>query len=357
MPIIFKNIRRKLAAQNRAAAYIRYALGEIVLVVIGILIALQVNNWNQERKDKQHLNNILQEIQGDLLSDIDQINRFLPGGKRLDSLANRVINGKITEEDYKDPKKYNLFWIGLNYTPFYQRNNAYKKIEDFSGNIPDKYDLVLSRLNNFYVTESNNLNSQEKTVNNTIEARHQYLSRTYSWYHLLRTHKYNRAMLDWYLHSNQYKNFVSHFKADQIAKPNGLLYSYQLKAATLYLIISGFLGTKKIPPEITALGLVNSHDLHEYSGNPNDLKKYNGTYQGPEKYQIIIKAEHGFLLIHTSNAGSISWIFRHLKEDTFKWITNNYDYTITFTYDDKHHVNGFQDHNSGGQSDFHKKIK
>ncbi|MBN2737275.1 MAG: hypothetical protein JXR70_09865 [Spirochaetales bacterium] len=357
MPIIFKNIRRKLAAQNRAAAYIRYALGEIVLVVIGILIALQVNNWNQERKDKQHLNNILQEIQGDLLSDIHHINLFLPGGKRLDSLATRIIDGKITEEEYKDPKKYYLFWVGLTYTPFYQQNNAYKKIEDFSGNIPDSYDLLLSRLNDFYVTESNTLNDVEKTFNNTIEARHQYLSRTYSWYHLLRNHKYNHAMLEWYLHSDQYKNFVSRYKADQIAKPDGLLFSYQLHAAALYIRISDFLGIKKIPPEIPALGLIHSHDSTEYSGNPNYLKKYNGTYQGPEKYQIIIKAEHGFLLIHTSNAGSISLIFRHIKEDTFKWITNNYDYSITFTYDNKHHVNGFQDHNSGGKSDFHKKIK
>ena len=48
---IFRNIRKKLAAQNRAAAYMPYAIGEIVLVVIGILIALQVNNWNEVRKN------------------------------------------------------------------------------------------------------------------------------------------------------------------------------------------------------------------------------------------------------------------------------------------------------------------
>ena len=46
MPVIFKNIRRKLASENKVMAYLRYAIGEILLVVIGILIALQVNNWN-----------------------------------------------------------------------------------------------------------------------------------------------------------------------------------------------------------------------------------------------------------------------------------------------------------------------
>jgi len=49
----FRNIRKKLAAQNKVASYLRYAIGEIILVVIGILIALQVNNWNEERKFNQ----------------------------------------------------------------------------------------------------------------------------------------------------------------------------------------------------------------------------------------------------------------------------------------------------------------
>ena len=47
----FKNIRQKLAFENKVMAYLRYAVGEILLVVIGIIIALQINNWNEERKD------------------------------------------------------------------------------------------------------------------------------------------------------------------------------------------------------------------------------------------------------------------------------------------------------------------
>ena len=46
----FRNIIKELAAENKVTAYLRYAIGEIILVVIGILIALQINNWNERRK-------------------------------------------------------------------------------------------------------------------------------------------------------------------------------------------------------------------------------------------------------------------------------------------------------------------
>lgn len=65
----FKNIRRKLAADNNVAKYMRYAIGEIVLVVIGILIALQINNWNTYQKDrkmeKHYYENFLEEMRAD----------------------------------------------------------------------------------------------------------------------------------------------------------------------------------------------------------------------------------------------------------------------------------------------------
>lgn len=47
----FHTFRKKLIEQNNVRKYLLYAIGEIMLLVIGILIALQVNNWNQNRID------------------------------------------------------------------------------------------------------------------------------------------------------------------------------------------------------------------------------------------------------------------------------------------------------------------
>ncbi len=66
---LFRNIRRKLADDNKPLKYVRYAIGEIVLVIIGILLALQINNINSERIEKNTFERNLQFVIEDLEQD------------------------------------------------------------------------------------------------------------------------------------------------------------------------------------------------------------------------------------------------------------------------------------------------
>lgn len=68
---IFRTVRQKLLVQNRLTRYFAYALGEIVLVVIGILIALQVNNWNNRRIEQHRVHAYARSLVQDLRSDIE----------------------------------------------------------------------------------------------------------------------------------------------------------------------------------------------------------------------------------------------------------------------------------------------
>ena len=66
----FRHIRQNLIMENKTSKYLKYAIGEIVLVVIGILIALQINNWNEQRKNTIREKEILQDIRTSLTGDI-----------------------------------------------------------------------------------------------------------------------------------------------------------------------------------------------------------------------------------------------------------------------------------------------
>ena len=73
----FRRIRRKLLDEGKLRSYLIYAIGEILLVVIGILLALQVNNWTERKKNIREEKIILKEIADNLKIDIEDFQRNL----------------------------------------------------------------------------------------------------------------------------------------------------------------------------------------------------------------------------------------------------------------------------------------
>ena len=100
---LFRKTRQKLASENKVSAYLRYAIGEILLVVIGILIALQVNNWNEARKNSAaeiiYLTNMKEDIKEDSL--FIENTWFKNYSKKLEGLqiAKNYILGNYTIKD------------------------------------------------------------------------------------------------------------------------------------------------------------------------------------------------------------------------------------------------------------------
>ena len=79
----FRHIRQQLLTENRFSKYLLYAIGEIVLVVLGILIALSVNNWNQENNDRRAGEDYLFRIHRDLVQDTINFRRIIHNNNDL----------------------------------------------------------------------------------------------------------------------------------------------------------------------------------------------------------------------------------------------------------------------------------
>lgn len=88
----FRNIRRKLASENKVSAYLRYSIGEIVLVVIGILIALSINNWNEEQKKLKIKKSYIENLINDLQKDTVQLNASLKFNINQLSTADSIMS-------------------------------------------------------------------------------------------------------------------------------------------------------------------------------------------------------------------------------------------------------------------------
>ena len=112
----FSKIRYRLSAENlpsrpagraakpasRSGRYLRYAIGEILLVVIGILIALQVNTWNEQRKDRSQEHKYLTRLVAEITTDIDNISASILANQnrmqRAEFLLKTIENPGLAED-------------------------------------------------------------------------------------------------------------------------------------------------------------------------------------------------------------------------------------------------------------------
>jgi hypothetical protein len=104
---LFKNIRKKNLKEGKMANYLKYALGEIVLVVIGILIALQINNWNSNRIRKNKESVYLKNIERDLKEQIKSIDTQMDFELSISETAKPLL---------KYYKKHHQFQVDSSFT-------------------------------------------------------------------------------------------------------------------------------------------------------------------------------------------------------------------------------------------------
>ncbi|WP_191860300.1 DUF6090 family protein [Hanstruepera ponticola] len=101
----FRKIRQNMIQENRASKYMLYAVGEIILVVIGILIALQINNTNEAKKERAKELNYLKNIKTDLNLTITELDLFISTRNSQIEAAKRIIE----HFDGKPIEDYNAF--------------------------------------------------------------------------------------------------------------------------------------------------------------------------------------------------------------------------------------------------------
>ena len=131
----FRKIRQRLLTENKFSRYLIYAFGEIILVVIGILIALQINNWNETRKssieEQEYLKQIKQEIQADIASIDSILPKLQDRQKKLDTLETILASNAIGDDTREGYKLWRKSW---NFPDFNSHNNTIETLKS-SGQI------------------------------------------------------------------------------------------------------------------------------------------------------------------------------------------------------------------------------
>ena len=153
----FRNIRQNLLNEGKTSKYFKYAIGEIILVVIGILIALSINTWNEERKERAIIKSVLKNIRYDLISDTLRFSSILESNSKgleksksllkttgLDTLSANELYDRMPDYGYLGTFKNQSYEkiINAGITEFFEFNQLFNDINTYYTISSNSHDIL-----------------------------------------------------------------------------------------------------------------------------------------------------------------------------------------------------------------------
>jgi hypothetical protein len=168
----FRRIRQNLLSEGKTGKYLKYALGEIALVMIGILLALQVNNWNENRKAYSNSKDYLFEIVTDLQTDTTRFNHGINVLNKLIADEEWVLN----TADYSD-EDANRLWDCLSgwYMAYEINTRTFQKIQNEGRSKLVGFDKLSEKINTYYTTTNGRTKSMTGWDIKDVTERHAWL--------------------------------------------------------------------------------------------------------------------------------------------------------------------------------------
>jgi Family of unknown function (DUF6090) len=191
---------------GKTGKYLKYAIGEIALVVIGILIALSINTWAETKKEDKVLKNIYSVIAKDLKNDINDIDRILKNYEEIKPIFNKVLDGKMTEEDYlKCPGCLSLI---TGFPDLSLDLRGYNLLNNHKNTSKNTKDSLTANIVQFYTEQLLEININEEQRATDFQNNYLYWKENYSWFSDFVTQRKLDGFTEYAVNSQDYKNRV-----------------------------------------------------------------------------------------------------------------------------------------------------
>ncbi len=229
----FRRIRRKLLDNGNLKNYLAYAVGEIVLVVIGILIALQFNNWNQANSDETKLVSLLHELAVDLALEVDESEWVLDSYFKKDSLIALNLAGKLKEEDIQAicPECPRLLLLNYPRIPF--NTIAYDQVKSMIDRIPKKYEYLISQIKQLYEVDIKTVLDKQASIELRTGDFKKSLISSYPWFRQIPHRQLSPEAVDFFLNDPIYMNRLADY---QNSAQNFWSYVNQFRGRAIHIL-------------------------------------------------------------------------------------------------------------------------
>lgn len=267
----FRTIRQKLISEGKTINYLKYAIGEIVLVIIGILIALQINNANELRKTEKKIVAILKEVQNDLALDIQKSDELFAYYSNKDSIIRLIQTDKLTYEDYKNDDFNRLRTLLSGAFHIKIHVNGYNNLMENVDDIPEHLKAIIDPLNEIYIYNKYEIDKFDLRIDKVTDRMLDYLAANKEWFYQMRRSVLTDTMIDYYMTDPFYKNAAEIYTNAGYYNLSREVKNFRVNALRAYKQINMLLKIKDSLPDFIPRNLV---DL-----TTEQLQVYVGTYQ------------------------------------------------------------------------------
>lgn len=226
---VFRKIRKQFFS-NKVSSYLVYAIGEIALVMIGILLALYVNNWNENRKLKSVINNTLSTISYDLEADTLSANNIIEFYKKNLEDSNRILNNEITPDNYMDC--LNCFNLVTVYQPFAIQTKGFEQLKRLTDETNTQKDSLITDITRLYSVYTPIIDKNNDRME-TIVMKNFYELEKFPWFIDLATNKLSKEVIEYYTTSDDYKKRVASHRMLTVGNHLGATQKYKEDAIEL----------------------------------------------------------------------------------------------------------------------------
>ena len=248
MSKVFKRNRMRSIKENSIVKYVLYALGEIILISLGILIAMEINNRNELAKNEARVDKLLTQIQHDILVDVEMANQIIDVYSKKDSLMNRVLSRHVTENEYHE--NFNYYTLITSVATFQIKDESYKNLMRSSEAIPAKYDSLVIKLDQLYRNNKAAIDEVNEALSDFTKNMLEKWSQKYTWYSEFYINGPSEEELDYFLNDPFYKNDIATYQTYAVENLLTMTRNFQLESALVYHQIAKELKQTKEKPEL-----------------------------------------------------------------------------------------------------------
>tara|TARA_R110000765_G_scaffold98045_1_gene184301 strand:+ start:4679 stop:5683 length:1005 start_codon:yes stop_codon:yes gene_type:complete len=178
----FRKIRKNLLSENKISKYLLYAIGEIVLVIVGILIALNLNNRSERIASKAKVDLIFIEVMKELATNIKLTDKIMSHYATKDTIYSLIKTKSLTYQDYKENKIPGLSGYIRGRENITLSQYAFDNLILNLDAIPLKYSIVLNDLRVLNSDDKTSFSQYDEKMNDFVEKNIDYQLQNFAWF-------------------------------------------------------------------------------------------------------------------------------------------------------------------------------